>query len=76
MKKCEPEPNLFAAGDRVQFRARRIPAALKHRRDTVGTIVDLPEGQAAPMGGLVYAEFPIIGRVWISPGDLERVERE
>jgi len=72
----KPEPHKFAAGDRVRFSARSIPAALKHRWDTVGTIIDLPKGQVAPVGGLAYAEFPIIGKVWVSPGDLERVERE
>jgi len=39
VKKCEPEPHKFAAGDRVRFSARNILAALKHgpkRLDAAG----------------------------------------
>ena len=33
-----------------------------------------PFGRDAPVAGLIYAEFPVVGTVWVSLGDLEPLE--
>jgi hypothetical protein len=62
-------------GDRARFRAGRIPRPLQHNHDTIGIIVQ-SFGRQAPVAGLIHAELPIVGAVWVSPGYLERVEEK
>jgi transcriptional regulator with XRE-family HTH domain len=61
-------------GDRVRFRLGRVPDVLNDKPKTTGRITEPPEGQIPPMGGVIHVEFPILGLIWISPGELELVE--
>jgi hypothetical protein len=63
----------FGFGARVRFRAGRLPTSLKHAPENTGVIVKPFFGQQAPVAGLIYAEFPVVGAVWVSPG-VEPVE--
>jgi hypothetical protein len=71
----DPMRPTFSYGDRFSFALEEYLAPCSTPTEPqASSLARRPFGRDAPVAGLIYAEFPVVGTVWVSLGDLEPLE--